>query len=132
VLSFWLWPDLARSLGTALAATMFLGMPAMIVTRHWKARKEGKISRAQLIRLIFVDVTGFVLATGISIVAGGLVGRSVGQTLLKTGNSPWLGMLIGMLAGLLLGMGGGWSTLQIWKKITGYLVTDGTRSSQRA
>jgi hypothetical protein len=110
------WPKLALLLTLSLLAGLFfapalaqgfatpfivltLGMGLLLLAlRHWRAYREGKLTRLELARNVFVETASLLLVVVLARFVGGLVAGFVGEG---------YGWLLGLLSALVVGAAAG-------------------------
>jgi AcrR family transcriptional regulator len=114
-------PSAARLLGLGV---MLLGAGmgiALVVRRHVRAHRQGRIDRPTLARKIAVDVPGLILTMAASLVVGGGIGQGIGRLAGAAAEARWPGMgavagvLAGVVAGFRAGAAAGMPIRSLWQ-----------------
>jgi hypothetical protein len=100
----WLFPGAGTLVGTAFVLLSFSIVSVAIVRKQRDSYSRGRISRGMFLRNVVLEITG----TGLTMVAAGLLGRTLAGMLTAQVNDDLVrfaaGMGIGLLAGILVGL----------------------------
>ncbi len=110
ILSMLLLPSATPVLGIALIVISLSLAFFTIFRKHRTTYLQGRLTRAALVRNIFLDMFGILLA----VVLAGLLGRYLAGVLTRPINNDTARLIAGITIGLLVGIGAGLLVNRAW------------------
>lgn len=110
LLSMWLLPSATSVLGIVLIVLSLALTFFTIFRKHHTAYLQGKLTRVALVRNMFLDVFGILLA----VVLAGLLGRYVAGLVTRPISNDLWRLIATILIGLLVGIGVGLLVNRAW------------------
>lgn len=104
LLSIWLLPSATPVLGIALVVISLVLAFFSILTKHRTACREGRITRMILVRNVFLDMFGILLAMTLAILLAKYVVRIATYSIDSDTARLIASILIGMLVGIVVGI----------------------------